>query len=40
MQQVALVQRACQVSAPAVFSNPRMSLKGKGAGGEEGSFRK
>jgi hypothetical protein len=23
-----------------VFSNPRMSLKGKGAGGEEGSFRK
>jgi len=23
-----------------VFSNPRMSLKGNGAGGEEGSFRK
>src|SRR6516162_631504 len=26
--------------AARVFSNPRMSLKGKGAGGEEGSFRK
>ena len=25
---------------PKVFSNPRMSLKGNGAGGEEGSFRK